>query len=96
MAARRDLGRPPSSLETSGLSPGPNLAGNFRVVEPAVASQLGILQERATNVEGWLRVAFFCEVHMLATDAAEAYAQVISRDPGAEGARQRLVELDLP
>jgi hypothetical protein len=84
------------SVEPAGLAPGPSLAGSFQVASAAIASQLATLRERATDTEGWLRVAFFCEVHLLQTDAAEAYANVLIRDPGATGAQLRLQELDLP
>lgn len=84
------------SVEPAGLAIGPALAGSFRVAEAPLATQLTELKSRARDGEGWLRVAFFCEVHMLETDAAEAYAQTLARDPSAAGAAQRLAELDLP
>ncbi|MCP4869790.1 MAG: hypothetical protein GY898_13845 [Proteobacteria bacterium] len=84
------------TVEPSGLNPGPSLAGSFRVADASIASQLKNLREQAGDAQGWLRVAFFCEVHMLETDAAEAYAQAVTRDPRAEGAVARLAELDLP
>ncbi len=84
------------SVEPAGLSPGPSLAGSFMVAEDAIATQLAALRERAIDSTSWLRVAFFCEVHMLEADAADAYAQAVARDPGASGAQTRLAELDLP
>lgn len=84
------------SVEPAGLAPGPSIAGSFRVVSASIATQLETLRERATDAEGWLRVAFFCEVHLLETDAAEAYANALARDPRAAGAQLRLQELDLP
>ncbi len=84
------------TVEPAGLAPGPAIAGSFQIAEAPLATQLGELKSRARDAEGWLRVAFFCEVHMLETDAAEAYAQALARDPGADGAAQRLAELDLP
>lgn len=84
------------SVEPGGLAPGPSLAGSFRVVSASIATQLQTLQERATDAEGWLRVAFFCEVHLLETDAAHAYANALARDPRVTGAQLRLQELDLP
>ena len=84
------------SVEPGGLAPGPSLAGSFRVASDSIATQLQTLRERATDAEGWLRVAFFCEVHLLETDAAEAYTNALARDPRSDGARMRLQELDLP
>lgn len=84
------------TVEPAGLNPGPSLAGSFRVADASIASQLVSLREQAKDAQGWLRVAFFCEVHMLETDAADAYAQAVTRDPRAEGAVARLAELDLP
>jgi len=84
------------TVEPAGLNPGPSLAGSFRVADAAIATQLEGLREQALDAQGWLRVAFFCEVHLLETDAAEAYAQAVARDPRAEGAVARLSELDLP
>ncbi len=84
------------SVEPGGLAPGPSLAGSFQVASASIATQLTTLRDRATDAEGWLRVAFFCEVHLLETDAAEAYANALARDPRATGAQVRLQELDLP
>ncbi len=84
------------TVEPAGLNPGPSLAGSFRVADATVATQLNGLRERAIDASSWLRVAFFCEIHHLETDAAEAYAQAVARDPAAEGAAVRLAELDLP
>jgi hypothetical protein len=84
------------SVEPAGVGPGPSLAGSFRVVQEPVATQLQTLRARAADAESWLRVAFFCEAHMLETDAADAYTNAVARDPGALGAARRLEELDLP
>ena len=84
------------SVEPAGFAPGPSLAGSFQVATATTATQLATLRERAADAEGWLRVAFFCEVHQMQTDAAEAYANAVARDPGATGAQLRLQELDLP
>lgn len=84
------------SVEPAGVKPGPHLAGTFTVAETAIATQLDALRDRARDAAGWLRVAFFCEVHLLEGAAAEAYGQVLALDPEAGGARQRLQELDLP
>ena len=84
------------SVEPAGLAPGPSLAGSFRVASASITSQLETLRDRATDAEGWLRVAFFCEVHQMQTAAAEAYANALARDPTASGAQVRLQELDLP
>ena len=84
------------SVEPAGLNPGPHLAGSFRIAEDAIATQLAALRSRATDAPSWLRVAFFCEVHMLEGAAAVAYARALELDPSAAGAKQRLIELDLP
>jgi hypothetical protein len=84
------------TVEPAGLSPGPSLAGSFRVADANISSQLESLRGQAADSAGWLRVAFFCEVHLLETDAADAYTQAVTRDPQAQGAAARLAELDLP
>mgnify|MGYP006928171497 CR=1 FL=1 len=84
------------SVEPSGVNPGPQLAGTFRVAEIAVATQLDTLRGRAADAPGWLRVAFFCEVHLLEGAAADAYARALELDKTAAGAQERLRELDLP
>jgi hypothetical protein len=84
------------SVEPAGVKPGPHLEGTFRLAEDAIATQLATLQGRASDASGWLRVAFFCEVHLLEDAAARAYARALALDGAAEGAKQRLLELDLP
>jgi hypothetical protein len=84
------------TVEPAGLNPGPSLQGVFEVVDAAVATQLATLRSSAAGAQDWLRIAFFCEVHLLQSAAADAYAQALAREPAAEGAKARLTELNLP
>jgi|GEM_PF-4541028 len=84
------------TAEPAGLSPGPSLDGRFEVVDAAVGTQLATMRATAAGAQDWLRIAFFCEVHLLQTDAGEAYAEAVARAPNADGAKARLLDLDLP